>query len=37
MSIQEGKKAPSFTAIDPDGKKIKLADLNEYETAFVYS
>jgi len=26
MSIQEGKKAPSFTAVDQGGEKLKLAD-----------
>ena len=36
MSIQEGKKAPSFTAIDQDGEKIKLADFKGQRVALYF-
>ena len=36
MSIQEGKKAPSFTAIDQDGEKIKLADFKGKKLALYF-
>jgi peroxiredoxin Q/BCP len=36
MSIQEGKKAPSFTAIDEHGEKIKLADFKGKKLALYF-
>lgn len=36
MSIQEGKKAPAFTAIDQDGEKIKLADFKGKKLALYF-
>jgi peroxiredoxin Q/BCP len=36
MSIQEGKKAPVFTAIDQDGEKIKLADFKGKKLALYF-
>jgi len=36
MSIQEGKKAPSFTAVDQDGEKIKLADFKGKKLALYF-
>jgi peroxiredoxin Q/BCP len=36
MSIQEGKKAPAFTAIDQDGEKIKLADFKGQKLALYF-
>lgn len=36
MSIQEGKKAPSFTAIDQDGEKIKLTDFKGQKLALYF-
>lgn len=36
MSIQEGKKASSFTAIDQDGEKIKLADFKGKKLALYF-
>lgn len=36
MSIQEGKKAPSFTAIGQDGEKIKLADFKGKKLALYF-
>jgi peroxiredoxin Q/BCP len=36
MSIQEGKKAPAFTAIDQNGEKIKLADFKGQKLALYF-
>lgn len=36
MSIQEGKKAPSFTAVDQDGEKLKLADFKGQKIALYF-
>mgnify|MGYP000633801042 CR=1 FL=1 len=36
MSIQEGKKALAFTAIDQDGEKIKLADFKGKKLALYF-
>jgi peroxiredoxin Q/BCP len=36
MSIQEGKKAPSFTAVDQDGEKLKLADFKGKKLALYF-
>ena len=36
MSVQEGKKAPAFTAIDQDGEKIKLADFKGKKVALYF-
>ena len=36
MILEEGKKAPAFTAIDQDGKKIKLADFKGKKLALYF-
>lgn len=36
MSILEGKKAPTFSAIDQDGEKIKLADFKGKKLALYF-
>ena len=36
MSILEGKKAPTFSAIDQDGEKIKLADVKGKKLALYF-
>ena len=36
MSIQEGKKAPTFTAVDQDGQKVKLADFKGQKLALYF-
>lgn len=36
MILEEGKKAPAFTAIDQDGEKIKLADFKGKKLALYF-
>ena len=36
MALEEGKKAPAFTAIDQDGEKIKLADFKGKKLALYF-
>ena len=36
MSILEGKKAPTFSAIDQDGEKIKIADFKGKKLALYF-